>query len=287
MLFTDPRAALGGRSWLLAVPLLLLGQGPAARPSPVLNIPDKSEEYVEHFLLEWRGESPHPAREFRGPEALELAVGRGVLGLVEYRRRRTSKGWQLEQEVTFPFEGIRLLVVEDLNPASPRLVWRELSTGAGRTVFAEWTAGKEELRAREWGINESLRGENSTRAGAVMPLYLLELARTGRVTTGRFEVFDPLARDLKTWTVNTAYRRPEGEQDPRALRREVEFIRSDGSLAGRYVFRGSRLIGFRWQEGAVRAKPVSAEDYADFRLRWGLDPETSPSAGADERVKDV
>lgn len=287
MPFTDPRTSLAGHLWLLAVPLLLLGPGPSARQSSVLNIPDRSEEGVEHFLLEWRGETPHPARGYQGLEALELAARRGSLGLVEYRRHRTETSWQLEQEVGFPFEGIRLLAVEDLDPANPRLVWRELSTGAGRTVFAEWTAGSEELRAKEWGVGESLRGQNSTRRGAVMPLYLLELARTSRVTTGRFEVFDPLARDLQTWTVNTAYRRADGARDPRALRREVEFIRSDGSLAGRYVFRGSRLIGFCWQEGAVRAKPISAREYADYRLRWGLHPEMTPSTEEGERVKDV
>ena len=284
----DPRHALASRFWLLAVPVLLLGAGPHARPAPAVLLPDVGEDAVEYFLLEWGGGGrPHPARDFEGPRALELAALRGQLGLVEHRRRRTDSGWQLEQEVCFPFEEIRLLVVERLDPTCPRLIWRELSTGAGRTVFAEWTAESDELRAREWGVRASLRGQSSTEGGAVMPLYLLELARTGRVTSGPFEVFDPLTRGLETWTVNTSYRREGGEDDEQALRRQVEFVRSDGSLAGRYVFRGTRLIGFRWQEGAVWARPVSAEEYADFRLRWGLDLEAPPSGEGSERVKDV
>ncbi len=283
-IISDIGDALQRRLWLLGLFLPALLSGGSEGSSG--GYPDRGEA-AEFFLLEWRGERPHPAAAWTGPQSLALAARKGALGLVELRRTRVDSGWQLEQEVHYPFEGIRLLAVECLNPRSPRLVWREISTAAGRTVFAEWTADSEELRALEWGVDGSLRETCSTSRGAVMPHYLLELARCGQITGGTFEVFDPLARDLARWSVSTAYVREEegGERD--GYPRRVEFRREDGTLAGRYVFRGARLLSFQWQEGEVRARAIPQAEYDELRGRWGLDPTADPDQDRGDGVKDL
>jgi hypothetical protein len=43
--------------------------------------------------------------------------------------------------------------------------------------------------------------------------------------------------------------------------RTVELLRTDGSLAGRYRFRGGELVAFQWQEGGPWARRASATEY--------------------------
>lgn len=262
---------------LLLAGLALEGGGARAgedRPAALF------EEGVEQFVLEWPRGLAHPAKGWDANETLTEAAHARQIGFVEMRRREFDGAPQLELEVAYPFENIRLFTVECLNPRSPRLVWREVSRGAGRTVFAEWTAESEELRVLEWGIDGKLRERSATREGAVMPHYLLELVRAGNTTSGSFEVFDPLSHELETWTLTTAY-----ERDSRAsvdYLRKVEFHRSDGTLAGRYVFRGTELLRFQWQEGGATARRVGGEELAEFRARWGFsDGSNEPRADTD------
>lgn len=241
---------------------------------------------LEHFALEVLDKAPPTAR------ALVASHGRPV-GLVAWRRRSAADGIQLECESTFVDSERRaapprVLHVERLTEAGPRLVWREIG-GSGRALRAEWSRDGARLLAVEWSLNETRRESVGTGAGAVMPLYLLELARTGRVTAGSFLRFDPLVRGLESIELCTSYEvdenagraRPDDVSSDAAVRatahvalRAVELRRGDGSSAGRYIFRGSDLIAFQWQDGDVWAVSISAEEYA--RRLAQIDPARVP-----------
>jgi hypothetical protein len=273
-------------AWLLLlVPALALGES-GGSPRMVYSEPTRLSE---HFVLEWVGESPHPHRGYDGIRGLEHAARAGQLGLVEFHRREVAGGWQLEQEIQFPFEGLRILAVECLSARSPRLVWREIGATGGRTIFAEWTSESERLKVLEWGNDGGLRESLGTSKGAVMPQYLLELAREGKLAGGRFEVFDPLRSELDQWTMEVRYlREDEGvARETPGYSKQVEFRRTDGSLAGRYLFHGQRLLSFQWQEGHVRARRISDQEHAQLWDRWNspesgaLDPMGSPQVVKD------
>jgi len=238
----------------------------------------------EHFLIEWVGAMPHPAADYDGPRALEAAVRAGAVGLASRVCREVDGGRQLELDVAFPLEDVRLMAVERLDAESPRLVWREIAAGQGRTVFAEWTAASERLKVMEWGLDGSLRESHGTVRGAVMPQYLLDLARRGRLVGGRYPVFDPTSGDLETWSVELSYRLGAGDGED--LRR-LELRRTDGSLAGRYDFVGTRLVRFQWQEGSLVARAIPAAEYRELRRRWGLSDREEGPPGAAGAVKDL
>lgn len=271
-------------------PLFALGAALAAGPRPLpVEAPSAApwglqgveEERVELFLVEWAGTGPHPARELELPEALEAARSRGEVGLVALRRRRVDGGWQLEQDIAFPFEGVRVMAVECLSEASPRLVWREVTPRGGRTLFAEWRERSEELRVVEWGLDGTLRESLRTGQGAVMPQYLVELARSGGVDGGTFAIFDPVTGGLERWSLTQRYladAEPAGETP--GLLRELELRREDGTLAGRYRLRGAALVEMAWQEGGLRLCPVSEEGYRRRCLEWGLEEAEEPAPGS-------
>src|SRR5204862_117518 len=56
--------------------------------------------------------------------------------------------------------------------------------------------------------------------------------------------------------------------------RTVELRRTDGTLAGRYRFEGTRLAGFQWQEGGLAARRVESEEFE--RLREQAAPIATP-----------
>lgn len=268
-------------TWLPLASLLglLASLAPSPAPTPLLPALDPTGgERTEHFVIEWAADAPHPAAGYQGIRGLENAARRGELGLVEFHRKRVNGGWQLEQDVDFPFEHVRLMAVECLSPKSPRLVWRELTPQGGRTVFAEWTARNEQLKVYEWGQDGSLRETLDAREGAIMPQYLLELVRAGTVTSGRYGVFDPLVGDIVEWTLEVSNLpdpdAPTGEEQLTSNSalglRQAEFRRSDGSLAGRYRFAGDDLVEFEWQEGCLRLRRITAEEYGARRQAWGL-----------------
>ena len=167
----------------------------------------------------------------------------------------------------------RVLHVEELCDSTARLVWREMGAGSGRSLLAEWEPGGAALRTVEWDRNETLREQIDARDGAVMPLYLIEMLREGRATTGRYPVFDPLSRSLADVEVFTSYgddptassrSASEGAAPDRAAParlRTVELLRADGSLFGRYCFRGAELVAFQWQDGGPWARRAGAADY--------------------------
>jgi len=237
---------------------------PATMPAEAICSPNEERERVEHFVLE------RPRKEALAPELSRGAHGEvrkdGALALVEWRRREAADGWQLELDVWYPLEDVRVMVVECFARAGPSVVWREVSRGAGRTLLGEWSTDGAALRTIEWGPDGSVRQRLPARDGAVLPLHLVELARIGRVSEGEFEVFDPLARALEQEHLSTAWiQGPEGD----AFERTVELRRADGSLAGSYRFRGEELIEFRWQDGPDRARRIAPAEYHRRSERYG------------------
>jgi hypothetical protein len=212
------------------------------------------------------------------------------LALVSWRRHDVPGGRQLEREIVFagapghPVE--RVLHVERLTESDARLVWREIGTASGRSLSAQWTGDARGLRTFEWGRDGARRGTLEAWNGVVMPLYLIELARTGRATNGGYAVFDPLARRIETVTLHTSYELAVGARAAYAWRSEepavpreaaggeaadarqaagtprtVELHRRDGTLAGRFVFVGTELVAFQLQEGGPEARRVPAEAF--------------------------
>jgi hypothetical protein len=205
------------------------------------------------------------------------------VGVVCLRKSAVPSGEQLEWEFTFPDEQLRVLHVERLTKSGPKLVWRELRPGAGRTLLSEWNAQGRELDVVEWGRPQIARHRLDASEGALFPLFLLELARKGGALQGRHQLFDPTSLSLESIEMETRYfgepvgaaHAAAGDSDeptpigPQAfeLRREVRLSRDDGTCAGSYVFQGTELLSFQWQSGGLEARRISAEDYERERIR--------------------
>jgi hypothetical protein len=257
-------------SGLLALALAATLAAPAGRAGPA-GLPAR----VERFVLEWPA-GPRPP-------------GQRVAGLVEWRLQDVRQGVQIEREIRFAGaagEGAgRVLHVERLTESDARLVWREIGTSSGRSLLCEWLRDARGLRVLEWGRDGARRATLEPWNGVAMPLYLIELARVGRATQGSHAVFDPLSRRLERLELRTSYElvaraeraghaadeptaareaaaAPDGAHPAQGAERTVELRRSDGTLAGRFVFLGVELVAFELQEGGPRARRVSAEDYA-------------------------
>jgi hypothetical protein len=229
---------------------------------------------VERFVI---CDEPPQGSDGDGDSDGDPTCGR-ALGAVEWRRMAREEGMQIECEMLFARAGRgatcqRVLHVEELCRDRSRLVWRELGDASGRSVLAEWGADGESLHTVDWGKVETLREEISASRGAVMPLYLIEMLREGRITSGRQLVFDPLTRALSELEIRTSYAdaaQPPCPAGPTAswasrglsLARCVELRRSDGTLAGRYRFRGCDLIAFQRQEGGAWACRVGAREHS-------------------------
>jgi hypothetical protein len=196
--------------------------------------------------------------------ALELAdKPPRVVGYAAWRRRREELGQQVEWDIYFAAENTRVSHVERLDSTGGNLVWREWRPGSGRTLSVAWASDAQALECVEWGRSQALRTRVEAPHGAVMPLYLLELVRRGDVEQGSFALFDPLARALEQVHVTTTYA-TRSEDDSKltlSLERTVELIRDDGTRAGAYTFRGDELVRFRWQDGALSARRIAAEEY--------------------------
>jgi hypothetical protein len=269
---------------------------------------------TEHFVLRRK------TTDAKGRTTAEVA------GFVEWRRREAQHGVQLECDTRFlrgqlAIDGARdaqrVLHVECLTDTSARCVWRELGPGSGRSIQGEWSRDGGSLDIAEWSPSGTKKGTLVAAKGVVMPLYLTELVRHGRVTAGTITEFDPLARTLEPLTVRTLYlegsalagpdheglehtgtgREDAGREDAaqraeaarsRSLR-TVEFVRADGTLAGRYRFAGVDLVAFQWQEGGLFGQRVDAEEYARLfaenapRLAEDATGEARPAAIARDR----
>lgn len=255
--------------------LLLLGTLPClgggrdlAAPAPFVE--QRAAQRLEHFLLEWTAEEAPPAARGReGPGGRRSKV----LGLARMRQRTEGGELQLEVEYDDFLGDLRLHAVERLGERGSRLIFRELAAGRGRTLRAEWSRDGVSLETAEWDRGGRRARSASLEEGGVLPQYLLELARTGRALSGRFQVFDPLAGGLESQELSTCYESGAEEQ----LQRVVRLVRSDGTLAGEYRFTGEALTAFRLQNGRIAARAVSEEVYEETRALH----HAGPTAGSD------
>jgi hypothetical protein len=253
---------------MLALALVLGLASSAAAPAPAGEPGDTGDVRLEHFVLELHGaEADAPVRE---------------VGLVCMRRRKIAgreDGMQLECECLFRRDAAEgdsehVLHVERLTNGGPRLVWREWGPGRARCLTADWAADGGALHMVESCRGGMPRETLSAGEGAVMPLYLLELARNGGATAGKYRRLDPLSRALETIELRVSHRVDAGTE-----LRVVDWLRDDGSLAGHFEFRGNELVSFRWQEGDLVARRITAQQYAERTTR----PSASAAPAAFER----
>jgi hypothetical protein len=222
---------------------------------------------LEHFVLERTAPDGNGAR-------LEV-------GLVCLRRREVEGGRQLESECLFfrrggdTGEDEHVLEVERDAGPGPALVWREWGGTRSRCLTAERSADGSGLLLVETSRGGVPRATIEAPPGVLYPLELIELARAEAIQPGRRLRFDPLSRSLETIEVKTAR---DGESSVGGIR-TVDFLREDGSSAGRFEFRGSELLEFQWQEGDLHARRVEAELYAQ-RLGASQPAAKTPSAPA-------
>jgi hypothetical protein len=201
--------------------------------------------------------------------ALELenaSEGAGAqVGLAVLRRSAGDAGLLLEWEVHFPREHTRVLHVERMSELGTKLVWRELGAGRGRTLSCERSPFGA-MRVLEWTM-ACEREEIAEGGDVVLPLYLLELARSGDVEPGRYRVFDPPSRAVVEVALTASFAAravaassPQA-QDALCIERTVELRRADGSLFAAALFVGSELERLRWQGGGLVARRLSKDDY--------------------------
>jgi len=201
----------------------------------------------EHFVLE-----------VDAPAAGERAASRQRVGLAVLRRRNDAAGEQTELDLRFEREETRVLHVERWRIGAPRLVWREWRPGGGRTVVAEPLAEADVVRVVEWGSTECARLDVTARGGALLPLYFLELARRGEISSGSFPRFDPLSNSVERVTTAVAF---APCVEPGVVVRRFTLLRDVGTSAGSFVFEGDALREFRWQDGGLAARAVTREEY--------------------------
>ena len=238
---------------LLAATALFTGSVVIPRTSPDAWAPvaDPAGLRLEHFVLELR----EPALADAKPLTREV-------GVVCLRSRPVEGGRQLESESLFLREGedgdaVHVLHIERPSGRGPELVWREWGAGHGRCFTAEWTKAHNALQLVENSRGGVPRATIPAGRECVFPLELIELAREGRALAPSYARLDPLSRELELVDFHASSRNDSG-----AIVRDVELSRADGSLAGRFEFRGSELVSFRWQDGDLRARRISAESYA-------------------------
>jgi hypothetical protein len=233
-----------------------LAAGPAVDVTEVSAVPQRPPLRSEWFVLE-EAHAPSAA----GAVEASASGAKRVTGVVRLVRRARPGATQLESEATFARDdrangAVRVLAVEELTRECASLSWRQIAAGSGRSLRAEWHAGDGALDVTEWGNGPRWREELPSDEGALLPHYLLELLRNGRLATGRVPCFDPLTRSIELVDVATWY-----ESRPGGPLRTVELRRLDRTLFARYRFEGARLAGFELQEGGASARAIDEAEY--------------------------
>jgi len=200
-----------------------------------------------------------------GPDGSPLAV-------VAWRRLEGARGVLLERDVVFANGALRVLHDERFDLGTPRLVWRELrvGSGAGRTWLAE-EARPGELRTMSWGTHAPTHGRFALAGSVRMPLGLVEELRRNMAPT-RCTWLDPLAARPEEITLEVTAELPAAcatlaAGDGEALRCVI-CRRLDGSVARRFVLRGTELLGYQWADGAPWALRVDAADGRALEASW-------------------
>jgi hypothetical protein len=218
---------------------------------------------------------PAPAQTLR-EECFALELEGEPQGLARWRRRDDGLGFELELDVWFTADRVRIHMVEREHPRDAKFVWRELRGQGGRTLVVRRSPDRRKLDILEWGGRECLREEGRAEEPIQFLPGLVELARAGR--TGRCMAFDPLGRAVEALECSsvppseaicasvsrTGPDAVDSADDPDASEepdRETVLRRADGTLAGRYCFRGERLVAFTWNEGGVLARAIERAEF--------------------------
>jgi len=175
--------------------------------------------------------------------------------------------WRTEIEVSFFAECTRVLLTERVQPKERELVFRELRARSGRTLRFLWTPDQRGVSTETTG-GELRRTEFDMRRSAALPLSLVEVARRGGALGGSVHVFQPLTNELEPLDV-----RLDAAEHGRVLE-----LRRGSLLAGSYRFDGDRLMGFRWQDGGLEARPIEAKAYAAMLANARPSADDSPAA---------
>lgn len=242
--------ALGARcvpSALEPARYAVLQSGTTSRDADEENEEDEQYEPGQRVFAEPRCE--HYAQFDAGGElvALERRVWREL-----------DEGEQLELELRFAEQDVLYQHIERLRPDSSELIWRESGRGVGRCVLAKWSAGAPQVDLVDTCGQEAVRRAIDARSGALLPLYALQLARTGDAPRGSWPILDPSSAVIEFWTAREL--RLPGAWGLRYFAWE----RADGSLAGWYAFAGEALLASVRQRGQPFALRIPATRYDEL-----------------------
>jgi hypothetical protein len=199
-------------------------------------------------------------------EALEqrdyaLVEGGLPVGLCRERRHERGGVLTLERVYEWPRAGAEPVVVRHVETRDSlgwRLSWRELAKDGGSLHAQRGLDG-----ALEWRAHDAFGSTSgATRAEkARFPLEAGELARTGRLERGGFELFEPTTRRVSMVAAASRALRDE---------RRFELVRSDGLVAHSWTWRAGVPQGFALQDGASEARLLAPRRVAALRDRLGL-----------------
>ena len=243
-------------AWLPGL-VLLVAQGGSPLESGLvrsLDLEPLPGTWVQYFRLERDG-----AREGEPPA-----------GLVRYvAGPDTEGGLRVELELQYLTRGVTVIHTEQVSPARRRLVFREVREHGGRTLFLEGESGAG-LSGYELGGPEAVPRRV---VDGVMPLFLIEAARTGGALPEEAAVVDPLSASVEP--LRLLQRQDEGEGE-----RFLEARRADGSLRWRLRTLAGELRELRFQERGPRAVPVTVEEFERIRVQHELEARSAQEAGS-------
>ena len=214
---------------------------------------------------------PQPVGEASRRECFELRATQdgAAVGFASLPRMHTPQGVQLEWQIHFPEQELRVWHVETRSDSGARWVWREQQPRRGRTVVAEHAG--ERVDVTEWGRPIVWRKSLAASGPSCFPLELQELLRRGELAPGDYCWFDPLSNEVESvqlvlQTVASFAPRDEilaDDAEPPACEdlRQADLLRVDRSLAASWTFRGDELVSFRWQRGGLNAVRIDAERF--------------------------
>ncbi|MCP3918762.1 MAG: hypothetical protein GY711_24715 [bacterium] len=221
---------------------------------------------VEYFVIEGPRDDAKGASGLYRPEAL-----------IAWRRLEGERGVLLERDVLFRDGFVRILhdetVVVDEGEPRERLVFRELrgALAPGRCWLVDVEPDGRAIRTLAWGSRGHVHGRLATENRPLAPLALIERLRGGD-RLSEATVIDPLTRSVECRTLHRLDGDPYGlafvTGGAQARLRTAELLRADGTVAGRYVFRGEELMAFQWRDGARRARRIEALEYEQLLLEW-------------------
>lgn len=224
---------------------------PLERPGILeLTLPEVAGVRVEHFRLDTPG----------------AALGDAPIGIARLLRvPEPGGGARLEWETRFFEPAVRVLLVERLAHDAINVVWRELGDG-GRTVHVAWDLTRNAVEVRDATGAAIRRHALDAEDGLCTPLFLQEQARGERLSTGEFRRLEPGGCTAETlrFTVEPAF--PAPGVAARGMR-FTTWRRTDGSLAGRSLWRQRELLGYQIQAGGPVARRIAAEDHAALEQR--------------------